>query len=1229
MKLRKGFALFSIYAALIVIFIFCVIVPACDNPDEPEMERLGSFRVSVPDTVTAGVEFALTVTAVGSEGTSPFTSFNGYVTLTSSEGTLSPDTLQLVHGIGSNQVVLSSSTESQTVTATGSGKNGSVIINATFMTVMQGDPEDPAEEAIPEFSFVPNKEEYSTDHPQLEGFPLSFKTVMAVFELGTTVEEANIIIDDLGAEIVGGIAGVAGQAEGIIFLKLPTSTHNEMDDALDDLRANPRVRYAVQDALVGTQAVPQPNNGNPAEWTWENPPRGGNWGHELIRLPQMWNFNGAVEKSEQLVMTGVVDDGFLNNHRDLTYFNLNPDIEDSHGTAVAGIIGAVYNNGIGVDGVNPFTGMIVAAREPIRWDIGVVRSVGETLISSLYDLARRYPLIKVINMSQGYNWDQFDIIPDTNDYAQEVATAQGAVMVEMLDRLRIECPLPIICASAGNESENTPHEWTVDARWTSPVCNAALNEDLDHRVEEIIVVEAIDYSPGTGNGNATRYKHSCVDGHISAPGDSILVTTGQDIYEKRSGTSFAAPYVAGLVGYMLCVDPSLNIYEIKDLLRCGSRFDVGGGAQPRIDAWHSVMDIDRIRGNDYVLRMMCDIDDGTPDGNQRIDYKTGNDYLEEDADGDGGIGDGAVDMSDFRRWRDWYLQIIDDYYLDLDGVDGQHPKKDINGDGEVKSSEEENLYPRGDFNGDGIINDYSTSFVPGAIGADMTDLQVLATIFTDDNYQADELANLISSTDIHIDASGLLEQQGTEYVAIELRKAGTSEIVQSRLSDEPYHVLTAPCLVQETYEVKVISCDQDIQEINNVEKEFTCKLGGDVYWKPVRSLMYLAVYFPTVITDEGFGDLEIMASYGEILGGIDITITAVGGWAEESSGVTDANGAFSTCIHHDGISEQIMATVKAEADDGTFAEETVYASVDMSSNHEILIYNVQGHVAGHARATNGETVDSNPFSEETTALTWDFNYSVDAEAYNTDGGDTLGRSSAQSFCGGGYNVMQTGNTITFSAHFSSSGSISSSGDEMNSGAEGNAGVTMMFQIIKGHFVCSASGFASSPNCDIFSDPANPNLNFACGCYGVEEPCGARYNSFEVTRVLENIRPRINVGASAMSVTAGASSSITVDGTIEPINLGISNNKLSFGSDGGSLPLSVDSNINWKLIDLEELPGWIRVDTRLGSRNGKILVTVSPLRHGPYNRIHHFRLIEASGYSSPTLNSPIIRVVQSR
>jgi hypothetical protein len=85
------------------------------------------------------------------------------------------------------------------------------------------------------------------------------------------------------------------------------------------------------------------------------------------------------------------------------------------------------------------------------------------------------------------------------------------------------------------------------------------------------------------------------------------------------------------------------------------------------------------------------------------------------------IGDGRVDVRDFRRWRDWLLQA--EGVGQLDGAP-DHPKKDLNGDSVANDPRRpENVYPRGDFNGDGIISRTATAKVPG-FAAPVTDLQV-------------------------------------------------------------------------------------------------------------------------------------------------------------------------------------------------------------------------------------------------------------------------------------------------------------------------------------------------------------------------------------------------------------------------------------------------------------------------------------------------------------------------
>jgi subtilisin family serine protease len=618
---------------------------------------------------------------------------------------------------------------------------------------LPGDVDDPASEAIPVKPFVARPDDYAEDAAGMEGVFVSFNTLLLAFAPDVTVGDANALLTGIGATIVGGIPGVEGEAAGIVVLRVPITDHVAMNALITTLEQDPRVLHVVQDALLETTALPVANDGDPADWTWQLTPTGGNYGLELIRVPQMWNLNAALAKAGASTPSGVLDTGFADPHEDLAYDeNQTPGTVSDHGTHVAGTVAAVFDNGVGVDGVNPFADLVVRARDASLFATGTVLEVrtsfGEAHLTGLFDLIHDRRDVRVINISLGYNWGAAGVDQDTSVVAQDLVEEQGALFALAQLLIVLFNPdfssfqdLPMLVVAAGNDS-NFGYG-TQQARWASPFAYAGLEYDLHH----IVVVESVANSPG-GTGGATRSNFSNVGGTLSAPGSNIRSTLPGNAYGLMSGTSMAAPHVTGLVGYLLAVDPTLTHAEVRSLL-IDNGIAVAGGASDRIDAFAAAMDIDRINGDDAVLRTLLDIDDGTPDGNQRRMVGSAADFLGEDADGDGGVGDGRVDMSDFRRFSDWLLQTENPAGLDLDGS-ASHPKKDVNGDSDVGSPAEENVYPRGDFNGDGRLSRTATRAVPGAVNATVSDLQVLQRLFDDPNYDATDLPSLLDSGDLEI-----------------------------------------------------------------------------------------------------------------------------------------------------------------------------------------------------------------------------------------------------------------------------------------------------------------------------------------------------------------------------------------------------------------------------------------------------------------------------------------------
>jgi hypothetical protein len=548
----------------------------------------------------------------------------------------------------------------------------------TSTSYLPGDPGAPASASIPRQDFVPRAADYSTGHPTLPGAVLSHNTIVLAPGSDATVGQINALLADLGAERVGGIPGAPGAAAGLLALRLPTATHTDLQAVLTRLRTDTRVATVVQDARVSGDVLPAPGTGLAADqhWTWDLGANDGNWGHELVRVPQLWNLNAGLKRvleAGQVLgpSVGVLDGGFVQGHPDLVFAaNLDPERSSRHGSLVAGIVGATYGNGVGVDGVNPFARLVVGGvpMDSVNPTQTLQRSSSSMgLLWELYALVRSRPGIRVVNVSQGYNWYMMTPRISTSDTTvQRIATAQGAAAVEMLRSLQsANGQLPVIAASAGNGSAVGLGLQT--ARYSSPLANAA----IVHGAAPVIVVEA---STGTAAGALARAPFSNIGGHVSAPGTDILSTDSiPGKYAPCDGTSCAAPYVAGVASYLYALHPTLVVTLTSNpirklLVETGSP---ASGLPPHLDAFAAAMALDSEMGGSAVLRTLVDVDDGTLDGNTRTNAD-GSDYTAD------AHGDGRVDMRDFRRWRDWYLAAQKKPGVQLDGSP-RHPKKDVNG----------------------------------------------------------------------------------------------------------------------------------------------------------------------------------------------------------------------------------------------------------------------------------------------------------------------------------------------------------------------------------------------------------------------------------------------------------------------------------------------------------------------------------------------------------------------
>jgi subtilisin family serine protease len=212
--------------------------------------------------------------------------------------------------------------------------------------------------------------------------------------------------------------------------------------------------------------------------------------------------------------------------KDKYYGNPNLFEKDSyHGTFVAGLIGAVRNNGIGIDGIADAVAImgIRAVPDGDEYDKDIALAIYYAVDNGA----------KLINMSFGkYYSPHSQWVNDAIQYAGK----KGVLLFH----------------AAGNEGKN------IDSVQIYPSALLANGK----RAENVIRVGA-----STPDGQAaliSNYGAANVD--IFAPGTSIRSTGADNGYQSANGTSLSAPVVTGVAALLWSYFPQLSTAQVKTIL---------------------------------------------------------------------------------------------------------------------------------------------------------------------------------------------------------------------------------------------------------------------------------------------------------------------------------------------------------------------------------------------------------------------------------------------------------------------------------------------------------------------------------------------------------------------------------------------------------------------------------------------------------------------------------------
>ncbi|MBI3466962.1 MAG: S8 family serine peptidase, partial [Planctomycetes bacterium] len=335
---------------------------------------------------------------------------------------------------------------------------------------------------------------------------------------------------------------------GLRKVRLPATV--DVDTALAAYRSNPLVLYAQPNYRLRLAATPNDPEFSQL-WGLNNTGQTGGTSGADIGAPQAWDATtGSGNTIVAVIDTGVDyahpdlaanmwinaaelngrrnrdDDGngyvddvygydFVNNDGD-------PMDDHNHGTHVAGTIGAVGNNGIGVTGVN--------------WNVRIMAlkfldATGNGSESDAIE-AINYAVANGATISNS-SWGSTDV---------------SQALADAIDQARLAGHIFVAGAGNGNafgigqDNDRTPFY--------------PASYDLDN----IVAVAATDHN----DDRAVFSNFGATSVDLGAPGVNILSTTRDNTYAVFSGTSMATPHVTGVIALVRDLHPDWTYRQVID-----------------------------------------------------------------------------------------------------------------------------------------------------------------------------------------------------------------------------------------------------------------------------------------------------------------------------------------------------------------------------------------------------------------------------------------------------------------------------------------------------------------------------------------------------------------------------------------------------------------------------------------------------------------------------------------
>ena len=314
---------------------------------------------------------------------------------------------------------------------------------------------------------------------------------------GLSDEDFAAVLAPHGGKSLGKVRGL-----NVHVVELPANANEEA--VASALAHNPHVKFAEVDSIVSSTAITN-DPILPQEW-------------QISKIGASTAWNTATGAG---IVVAVLDSGVQSNHPDLqanlvpgwniyNNNNLTTDV-NGHGTAVAGTIAAVGNNGIGVAGV-AYRAKIM----PVR--------ISDAACNTTLSL-----------VASGITW--------AADHGADIANVSYSNLYKSSTVI-----------SAATYLRNKGGETVVSAN------NNAINEGSAN-TPSMITVSATDQNDSLASFSSWG---PMVD--VAAPGVTVQTTLWKSGYGWGTGTSFSTPVTAGTVALIMSVNPALTPAQVENIL---------------------------------------------------------------------------------------------------------------------------------------------------------------------------------------------------------------------------------------------------------------------------------------------------------------------------------------------------------------------------------------------------------------------------------------------------------------------------------------------------------------------------------------------------------------------------------------------------------------------------------------------------------------------------------------